>query len=91
MFIRGDAVISTAGRDKTEYLVVVAADEANVFVCNGKDRPLRNPKRKNPRHLAPVGAALTESDMRSDKALRRALAIVKTNFFQRSVVDVQTG
>ena len=84
-------MISTAGRDQTEFLVVVAADETNVFVCNGKDRPLQNPKRKNPRHLASAGAALTESDMRSDKALRRALAIVKTNFFQRSVVDVQTG
>ena len=91
MFVRGDAVISTAGRDQKEFLVVVAADEKNAFVCNGKDRPLRNPKRKNPRHIASAGAALTEDEMRSDKALRRALAIVKTNFFQRSVVDVQTG
>lgn len=91
MFIRGDAVISTAGRDKTEFLVVVAADGASVFVCNGKDRPLQNPKRKNPKHIASAGAALAESDMWSDKALRKALAIVKTNFFQRSVVDVQTG
>ena len=80
MFERGDAVISAAGRDKNEYLAVTAADEKTVFVCNGKDRPLDNPKRKNPKHVVPVGARLTEEEMRSNKSLRKALAIVKANF-----------
>ena len=79
MYSRGETVISTAGRDKTEVLAVVAADETHVFVCNGKDRPLDRPKRKNPKHIRPAGAALDETQMRSDRSLRRALAIVKTN------------
>ena len=80
MFERGDATISAAGRDKDEFLAVTSADENGVFVCNGKDRPLDNPKRKNPKHLRPVGVRLTEADLRSDKSLRKALAIVKANF-----------
>ena len=80
MFERGDAVISTAGRDKNEFLAVTSADEDGVFVCNGKDRPLDNPKRKNPKHLAPAASKLTEAEMRSDRSLRKALAIVKANF-----------
>lgn len=81
MFERGEIVISTAGRDKTELLAVTSADADAVFVCNGKDRPLHNPKRKNPRHVAPIGARVDDEAMRSDRSLRKALAIVKANHF----------
>ena len=81
MFERGDIVISAAGRDKTELLAVTSADEDAVFVCNGKDRPLHNPKRKNPKHVVPAGVRLEETALRSDKGLRKALAIVKANHF----------
>ncbi|MBQ7689231.1 MAG: KOW domain-containing protein [Clostridia bacterium] len=82
MFERGDAVISAAGRDRNEFLAVAAADATGVFVCNGKDRPLDNPKRKNPKHLTPVGVRLEEEAFHSDKRLRKALAIVKANFLK---------
>ena len=83
MLKRGDAVLSVAGRDRDALLAVVTADEKGIFLCNGKDRPLSRPKRKNPKHIRPVGAALSETQMRSDKALRKALAIVKTNLNER--------
>lgn len=83
MLKRGDAVISLAGRDRNELLAVAAADAQGVTLCNGKDRPLARPKRKNPKHIRPVGAALDETQMRSDRALRKALAIVKANLNER--------
>ena len=83
MFKRGDAVISLAGRDGNELLAVAAVNEQGVFLINGKDRPLSRPKRKNPRHIRSVGAALDETQMRSDRALRKALAIVKANLNER--------
>ena len=79
MFSEKDAVISTAGRDRSELLAVVRIDAEGLYVCNGKDRPLRRPKRKNPKHLIPAGAAIPETALRSDRALRKALAILKAN------------
>lgn len=74
-----DAVVSAAGRDRSEFLVVIRIAPEGVYVANGKDRPLARPKRKNPKHVVPVGEALSEEALRSDRALRRALAALKAN------------
>lgn len=52
-FIVGQVVRSTAGRDKGQYMVVVAVvDENFILVCNGKLRKVNNPKKKRIKHLA---------------------------------------
>ena len=77
MYQRGQVVKSLAGRDKGYLLTVVSADETNVFVCDGEERPLNNPKRKNPRHIESVGMCISDNQMASDRALRKALAAIK--------------
>ena len=79
MLKRGDVVLSAAGRDKGLLLAVADAAENEVFVCNGKARPLRSPKRKNLRHVQFVGRSLPEEAFASDRALRKALAIMQTD------------
>ena len=76
-FARGAVVKSRAGRDRGLLLAVVKADGAYVYVCDGKARRGRSPKRKNPRHLENIGLRLDESRLRSDRALRKALAQVR--------------
>ena len=74
----GDVVRSLSGRDRNTLLAVVGTDENFVYVCDGKGRPLHNPKRKNPRHVSAVERRLSAADLHSDKSLRKALAIVKS-------------
>lgn len=48
----GILVQSLAGRDNGEhYLVVGTLGSKIVLVANGVNRPLKSPKKKNPRHL----------------------------------------
>ena len=50
-FTKGMVVISRAGRDNGYPMVVVDVKDGFVFVCDGKERPLERPKKKNPLHL----------------------------------------
>ena len=70
---KGTVVKSLAGRDKGRLLAVMQSDESSVLVCDGKERPIDRPKSKNIRHVECVGLSVTEDDMRSDKALKKAL------------------
>lgn len=79
MFERGQVVISLAGRDCGHLLAVMSTDEAYAYVCDGKERPLDNPKRKNLRHISEIGRTLTQTQMNSDRALRKALAIISAD------------
>lgn len=47
----GDLVISTAGRDKGKFFLVVKTESAVAYVVNGKERKVQNPKKKNIKHL----------------------------------------
>ena len=69
----GRVVISKAGRDKGYFLAVVGFDAEGVLVCDGRERPLGKPKRKNPKHLAATSTVLNEKDMAGNQALRKAL------------------
>ena len=79
----GSVVLSLSGRDKGTFLAVTGTDERYIYVCDGRARPLQNPKRKNPKHVQPVEIRLSETQMRSDKSLRKALAIVKSEIESR--------
>ena len=74
MLEKGSVVRSLAGRDKDRLLAVMAITDDAVRVCDGKERPLENPKRKNPRHLADTGLRLPPEAAVSNRALRKALA-----------------
>ncbi|MCL2105963.1 MAG: KOW domain-containing RNA-binding protein [Oscillospiraceae bacterium] len=71
----GTVAVSTAGRDKGYLLCVVGRDGKAVLVCDGKERRLERPKRKNPRHITPLEgqAPFGPEQLRGNKALRRAL------------------
>ncbi len=66
-------VRSLAGKDKGQLLGVVREDEEGVWLADGKHRPLERPKRKNPRHVKPLGRQLDGTAMTTNRALRRAL------------------
>ena len=74
MLETGSVVRSLAGRDKDSLLAVVKAENDAVYVCDGGERPLERPKRKNPRHLCDTGMKLPMQTVGSNKALRKALA-----------------
>ena len=52
--VRGQIVISTAGHDKGEMLVIAGFDKNRVLVCDGKQRKLERLKAKNPKHIYSV-------------------------------------
>ena len=69
----GRVMRSTAGRDKDTFLAVVGREEESLLLCDGKERPLQRPKRKNPKHLAATNWLLTEQQLSTNRALRKAL------------------
>ena len=73
-FETGSVVKSTAGRDKGKLLVVKENGHDCIIVCDGKERPLERPKKKNPRHLEQTGFSLTPGQTATNRALRKALS-----------------
>ncbi|MEE1160702.1 MAG: KOW domain-containing RNA-binding protein [Acutalibacteraceae bacterium] len=73
----GRIVCSKSGRDKGYFLVVIKEEDGFLLVCDGKERPLSRPKKKNPKHLALTNTVLSEDSYSTDKSLRRALAIYR--------------
>lgn len=74
MLERGTVVRSSAGRDKGKLLAVMQASGNQVTVCDGKERPIDRPKSKNIRHVERAGASVTEAEMATNRALKKALA-----------------
>ena len=74
--VRGRVVLSKAGRDKGKFLVICSLDGRFAFVADGKERPLKRPKRKNLLHLAFTKTVVPETAFRSDKELRKTLRLL---------------
>ncbi len=72
----GRIAISNAGRDKTKAMVIVEETENYLLVCDGKERPVERPKRKNPKHLKLTNTYLEAQQFRTNKALRKALKVL---------------
>lgn len=72
----GRIAISNAGRDKTKAMVIVEETENYLLVCDGKERPVERPKRKNPKHLKLTNTYLEAHQFRTNKALRKALKVL---------------
>lgn len=71
--IKGSVVISKAGRDKGYYLAVTEITDDGVYVCDGKERPVERPKKKNPLHLAKTRFVLSEENTATNRSLKKAL------------------
>ncbi len=69
----GRVVISKAGRDKNKAEVIVKETENYLLVCDGKERPVERPKRKNPKHLQLTNTYLEAHQLETNRALRKAL------------------
>ncbi|MCQ2433956.1 MAG: KOW domain-containing RNA-binding protein [Oscillospiraceae bacterium] len=95
----GMIIRATAGRDAGRFLLVTAFDGKDVFLADGEQRKLANPKRKNPRHVQATNHTLDLKGL-TDAALRRALqplqpqksAQTRCNQTRKEViVDVEAG
>ncbi|MBQ4131151.1 MAG: KOW domain-containing RNA-binding protein [Clostridia bacterium] len=73
----GQIVCSKSGRDKGYFMVVVNEDENYLYVCDGKERPLERPKRKNAKHLSLTNTVLEEDSFKTNKSLKKALAVFR--------------
>ena len=73
----GQIVCSKKGRDKGYFLVIVEDGQNCVLVCDGKERPLERPKKKNVKHLSFTGTVLEQNCFNTNKSLRKSLAIFK--------------
>ena len=73
----GRIVCSKAGRDKYYFMVVVKSEGNFVFVCDGKERPLERPKRKNKKHLQFTNTVLETDSFKTNKQLKKALAVYR--------------
>ena len=73
----GKIVYSEKGRDKGKYLAVINCTENYVFVADGKERKLENPKRKNIKHISITADSLNPDQIKSNKSLKKAIAVYK--------------
>ena len=69
----GEIVFSKAGRDKEKAMVITAVTENYLLVCDGKERRLERPKRKNPKHLQFTNTRLEPNLFETNRALRKSL------------------
>ena len=81
---KGDLVFCNAGREKDRLMCVTAFDEKYVYVCDGKERKLNNPKRKNLKHIITTDKKLSEEMFSTDRALRKALS-KEVNLWQNKI------
>ena len=76
-----DVLVSTAGRDKGKLFYCIAVDPVYLFLANGREHTLENPKRKKRKHAQKVlrsetrvAAKLRAGDKVLNSELRRDLA-----------------
>ena len=69
----GQVVLSLAGHDKGELLVVAGTENKKVLICDGKGRGLQNPKHKNPKHIELQSAVLDGDSMATNRKIRKTL------------------
>lgn len=72
----GMVVRACAGKEKDGFYLIIAQDEKFVYLADGKDRTIRKPKRKNPKHVRPTQVCWNPDGM-TDKALRQKLRLLK--------------
>ncbi len=75
----GTVVRSVAGHDKGELMLLLSTDSKSALVCDGRQRRLEKPKRKNLKHIKATSFTLSEEETQSNKRLRKALFKLKNS------------
>ncbi len=70
---KGTVVYSLAGHDKGDFQVIMEFDDKYARVCDGKYRPLKRTKLKKLIHIKLTNTVLDDSELLTDKSIRRAL------------------
>lgn len=70
----GSVVRSRAGHDSNAMFAVVGVDDKYVYICDGKERPVQRPKRKNPKHISATNFIVDDEDLQTNRKLKKALA-----------------
>ena len=69
----GTVVLGLCGREKGRRLCVVGLKDGYLLLCDGKERKLECPKRKNPKHVEALPIFLEDRQLQTNKRLRQAL------------------
>ena len=77
MFERGNIVRSLKGRDKGKISVVMSCEFNRVYIADGKEHKLTEPKLKNPKHLENLNINIDESFLIGNERLRKELNRLK--------------
>ncbi len=75
----GNIVYSKAGRDKGCFMAVVGEEDGFMLVCDGRQRPVDRPKRKNIKHLSFTSAILCKEQLSTNRLLKKALDAYKAD------------
>ena len=57
----GQFAVSKAGHDKGALYVIVAQEGEFAFLCDGRAKTPKNPKKKRLKHIQPVGRTVEET------------------------------
>jgi len=69
----GQIVRSVAGRDKNRFFVITSVEDGYATICDGKQRPLDNQKRKKLIHLSKTNYSVNLADVKTNKEFKRVL------------------
>ncbi len=70
--LQGSVVISEAGHDKGSLFVAVNSKDGYIYICDGKERKLEKPKRKNIKHIRLTDQTIDLNEI-TNKKLRKLL------------------
>lgn len=70
---KGQIVISKAGHDKGDLMMVAGFEEKRVLLCDGKHRKLDSPKQKSLKHVEKTEFEVDTEKVNTDRKLRKIL------------------
>ena len=73
----GSIVKASAGREKDRFMIVVGLHDGFAEICDGKERKLEKPKRKNTKHISPTHDVVNMEKL-TNKKLRKILTEFET-------------
>ncbi len=81
---KGMMAISKAGHDKGNWYIVLEIKNDEVFLIDGKNKPIEHPKKKNLKHLQPINEVpeILQEKLRkgmqwTNEEVKRALKLAK--------------
>lgn len=72
---QGLIVKTILGHDKNEVFAIIAKEGNFVYLVNGKNKTIDNPKKKNVKHLVKLGESVEIKNLISDKKLSNSYII----------------